>query len=129
MKHWAADLIGMPWKPEFNCWNLMQLTFKMRLDIDLPDEASGVLILSGAAHSTGMRVVDGLAQENDLVLMRCMDGRRHVGMFIQANNKQGVLHNDGRMTEFGPIGCVGFDTLRKLAEAGCKDFQYWRQRK
>jgi hypothetical protein len=126
-RHWAYGLIGLPWSPEFNCWALMRHTFRERLQIELPEEAAGVLILTGAAHTTGLRPHAGLGQADDLVLMRMLDGRRHVGMLIHANGKLGVLHNDGHMTEGGPVGCVGFSTLRELAQHGFGDFQFWRR--
>jgi len=125
--HWAQNLIGLPWSPEQNCWWLVRKIFRDRLQIELPEEAAGVLILAGAAHDTGLRPHEGLGQADDLVLMRFRDGRRHVGVMVQANGKVGVLHNDGYMTPAGPVGCVGFNTLHELTRAGMRDFTFWRR--
>jgi len=127
-KHWAYDLVGTPWTPEFDCWEFARRVFLDRYGIALPEQAAGVLILAGAAHSTGLRPVDGdEGQEGDLVLMRASTGKRHVGVMIHANGKLGVLHNDGHLSPTGPVGCVSFATLRNLREQGCGAFQFWRR--
>lgn len=126
--HWAANHIGRPWLPTYSCWDFVREVFRDRLGIQLPEEAAGVLILAGAAHSTGLRLVAGIAQVDDLVLMKNATGKRHVGIFAQANGKVGVLHNDGHMTPTGPVGCVGFSTLHQLHQQGCGDFNFWRRR-
>lgn len=127
MSHWAAQHIGRPWLPTFDCWEFVREVFRDRLSIELPEEAAGVLILSGAAHSTGLRVARTIGQVDDLVLMRRADGRRHVGMLAMANGRIGVLHNDGHLSDHGPVGCVGFSTLHQLTERGYGQFQFWRR--
>lgn len=127
MSHWAAHYIGRPWLETYRCWDFVREVFRDRLQIELPEEAAGVLILAGAAHATGLRPHEGEAQADDLVLMRSANGQRHVGVIVHANGKLGVLHNDGCMTEHGPVGCVGFNTLRELRESGHGAFQFWRR--
>lgn len=126
--HWANELIGKPWTPDFDCWEFARQVFRDRYAIDLPEQAAGVLILTGAAHATGLRPIDGGdGQEGDLVLMRTNVGKRHVGVMIEADGKLGVLHNDGHMSDDGPVGSVSFSTLRRLREQGCGAFQFWRK--
>lgn len=127
MTHWAASHIGRPWLPEFDCWGFVREVFTDRLGIDLPEVAHGVLVLTEAAHSTGLRVANSIGQVDDLVLMRSDGGKRHVGIMAAANGSIGVLHNDGHMTERGPVGCVGFSTLHELTLRGFSQFQFWRR--
>ncbi len=54
-------------------------------------------------------------------------GERHVGVFVEANGRVGVLHNDGFIGDDGPVGSVCFDTLHALTAAGCSGFEYWRR--
>lgn len=131
MKHWAYDLIGLPWSPERNCWWLVRECCAIRFGVHLPEEAAGVLALTEAAHVSGFRLVTTLAEVDDIVLMKDVRSRRHVGWFAQANGKVGVLHNDGHLGVDGDscVGQVSFDTLHSLAARGMKDFEFWRRTK
>lgn len=126
-QHWAYALIGKPWSLEFDCWEFARQVFREHYAVELPEHAAGVMILAGAAHTTGLRPFEDDGQDGDLVLMRASSGKRHVGIMIRANGKLGVLHNDGHQTPTGPVGCVGFSTLRSLREQGCGAFQFWRR--
>jgi hypothetical protein len=137
MSHWAAEHIGRPWSPEYDCWAFVREVFHDQFGVDLPEHAAGVLILNGARNDTGLRPHDDDGgQEGDLVLMRTSSGKRHVGVMTFANGRLGVVHNDGHIVERFedgvlvaryPVGCVGFTTLKELRETGCGVFQFWRK--
>lgn len=127
MTHWAHQLVGTPWSEQFDCWALVRRVFREQHGIALPEHAAGVLSLSEAAHASGWRPADAPPRAGDVVLMRTMQKRRHVGVLVEVNRKTMVLHNDGRMTKHGPIGQVVLSSLSDLVEQGCNDFEFWRK--
>ena len=126
-RHWASAWIGRPYTEAFRCWDLVRLYFKERHGVEMPEHAAGVLNLRTAAQASGWRPVKSLAAVDDVVVMTDPRGERHVGVFIEADGKVGVLHNDGHLSPTGPVGCVGFNTLHELTQGGCKDFEFWRR--
>ena len=127
MRHWAQDLVGLAWSAEFQCWDMVRRVVEMRHGVVLPEAAHDVLGIKAAARGLGLVPMRGLAQVDDIVLMTKPDGQKHVGYFVEADGRVGVLHNDGHQTPAGPVGCVGFDTLDALTRSGCRGFEYWRR--
>lgn len=127
MKHWASDLVGLRWTPEFNCWQLVRRVFLERFCIAMPEHAAGVLRLTTAAHESGWRPAAAPARADDIVLMRTLSKRRHVGVIVSVNRRTMVLHNDGCMMAAGPVGQVVLTSLAALREQGCRDFEFWRR--
>lgn len=121
--HWAAHYIGRPWTPEFNCLGLVREVFAIRHDMAMPDEATEFL---ERAYCAGWRRVETHARVDDVVLMDTLNGK-HIGVMIEANSRLGVLHNDGHLTERGPVGHVSFTTLATLLETGASGFEFWRR--
>lgn len=130
--HWAAPFIGLEWSPERNCWWLVRAVFKDRYGIELPrlgvgdvHAADGVAKIKAAAEAAGIRQVSGPAKEGDVVLCRDLTGKRHVGVMIEWRGKLQLLHNDGHMSEHGPVGSVIRQPLSEAAQL--TDIELWRR--
>lgn len=123
--HWAAALIGKPWRsaargPQaFDCLGLGDWCCRHHFDEPLPS-------LESVHASRWSRAVDA-PRENDVLLMRNKFGQRHVGWVTRANGRLGVLHADGHETEKGPVGSVVFQTLADATSGGYHDFECWRR--
>jgi cell wall-associated NlpC family hydrolase len=112
--HWASDYIGHPWTPETNCWWLVRDAVKKRLGIDMPEAPTDAI-------KSGWQKVDE-PRDGDILLCRDAFKRRHVGMVIESNGLR-LLHNDGHMTERGPVGSV---QAPKLRDVEVSDVEFWR---
>lgn len=127
MAHWAYPLMSLPYGDgpgHYRCWPLIRQCFQIRFGITLPfvnvdSDANERAILS-AARDFGWRRAEKGPKEDDVVMMRTWDGRRHVGMVIFVNGRLALLH------ALDPEGvCVDdFDVLQWM---GFKDFTYWRR--
>lgn len=135
MKHWAAPLIGRPWRENadgpdaFYCWGLVRYCLWLRLQVRAPLLRDGFVTedIKRAADDLGWRLVTGPMQEDDVVMMTRLDGRRHVGFAVRGNGRLGVLHANGHQTETGPVGCVEFQTLQEIRMEGYGNFEFWRR--
>lgn len=126
-KHWAYPLISQPYGDgpgQYRCWPLIRHAFMLRFGITLPfvnvDSEDNERAVMQAARDYGWKRVEGPAKEDDVVMMRTWDGRRHVGMVIFVNGRLAVLH------AIDPEGvCVDdFDVLQWM---GFGEFAYWRR--
>lgn len=138
-KHWAANLIGTPWRsgargPDaFDCWNLVRHIFWIRHGVEMPEVQIGsdanLAPLFEAARASGWRLVENAApQADDIVLMRGHTGR-HCGYLVEADGRLGVLHADGHQTARGPVGGVVFQSLADATSGGYHNFEFWRLRR
>jgi cell wall-associated NlpC family hydrolase len=141
MTHWAAGLIGAPWRAgasgpgAFDCWGLVRFVFEHRHGIVVPPVVLAVLggtvvdnvaAIKHAARTSGWHAVEGPPQADDVVLMHGIKGR-HVGLMVQANGQLGVLHANGYQSPAGPVGCVVFEPLAGASAGGYGDFEFWRR--
>lgn len=125
--HWSAPLIGKPYEagasgPEsFDCIGLVRYYFRARHSIELPDYKieEGFAALLAFARATGWRPVEGLQQEDDLMLMDGLEGK-HVGVVIYANQALGLLHAQGNNKK-GSVVWQPLSTLNLY-----RNFESWR---
>lgn len=101
-RHWATDYIGRPWLaaacgPEaFNCWTFFAWVQREHFGRHLPsfdfvDAASQVRAFTNDPERRYWQAVSTGA-EGDGVLMRRHRLPSHVGVWIQADGRSGVLH-------------------------------------
>lgn len=126
MKHWAYDLIGEPWTPRRNCWWLVSECIRRRHSVEMPNALAGEPALWAAAFGSGWRRVRGDTHEDDVVLMRGINGR-HVGYITQLGPRLVVLHSNGRHGPWGPTGSVVVQSLHEVACDGYEEFELWRK--
>lgn len=135
--HWAARYINKPWRAgakgprEFSCWGLTQTCCMVRLKVKMPDIATDTdenqfSAIFDAVREGGWKIVDGAPREDDVVLMRNHDGRRHCGYMVRNGRRLGVLHADGHDTPRGPVGSVIFQSLEEATAGGYSDHEFWR---
>jgi len=123
-KHWAFDLIGVPWEPvtrgphAFDCRGLVDWCCRLRFDEALPSLES--------VHASNWHRIDDAPRADDVVLMQGPHGR-HVGFMVEADGRLGVLHADGHQTERGPVGCVSFHGLADATAGGYHHYEFWRR--
>lgn len=109
MKHWARDLVGMPWAPDadgparFSCWGLVRFVFRTQRGIEMPsiqvgDPAelhaeSNVRAIKAASEISGWRRVETkLPLEWDIAVMR-RAGLAHVGVVIKVDGLLRLLES------------------------------------
>jgi cell wall-associated NlpC family hydrolase len=140
MSHWAAELIGRPWKPvaygpdAFFCWGLVHYVFRTRLDIELPMVAVGETLennyqaIKRVQTDAGWRPCEGEPdQEFDIVLMWGPHGR-HVGVMIQMSTGLVLLHAEGYLDDkLRPHGDVRAQRIRDLPRYGYSQIEIWRR--
>lgn len=129
MKHWAASLIGKPYRagatgPEaFDCLGLVRHYFRARHGVELPDydlHKSTAEDLHRFTRATGWRRCAGAPCEEDLLLMMGIEGR-HVGVVTATSEGLGLLHATGK----GDRGCVVWQPLNTLL--GYRHPEVWRK--
>ena len=132
--HWAASLIGEPWTEEHNCWWLVRKVFAERYGIALPPvrvgdlgDVENVAKIKQASQDSGWRPLDEHPADGDIVLMRGMDGARHVGVLVEDGHGLRLLHSVGHMTARGPSGSVVAQRLRDV-EHEYTEIEVWRRR-
>lgn len=127
--HWAADLIGLPYRlgaqgPDaFDCWGLVRFVFATQHDIKMPiieiGENTNARAIKRAAEASGWRPSDaGEPAENDIVLMDRLNGR-HVGTMVRANGALLLLH---AIEQIG-VCAQPLDDLRRV---GFRNIAFWR---
>jgi len=135
-KHWAAEFIGRPWSPTFNCWSLVREVFLVRWGVEMPElgvgevhAADNVALLKAAAEVSGWRPADGPAQDGDIVLCRDLTGKRHVGVMIEQRGCLLLMHNEGYMSlrkgVSVPIGSVLAQLLHEAIQL--TEIELWRR--
>lgn len=128
MKHWAAPLIGAPYKAgasgpcEFDCIGLVRYYFRERHGLELPDYdlAGGTTAeLAAFVRATRARRVGSDLQDEDIVTMENFQGR-HVGVAVRTSEGLGLLHAVGNNTK----GSVVWQPMHTLV---CyRNKQAWR---
>lgn len=130
--HWAAALIGKPYKrgamgPDaYDCWGLVRWVFAQRYGILMPvvnvgdDTLDNVAAIKRASEVSGWQpVADPTAADGDIVLMHGPEGR-HVGVMVRADGLLRLLHCiDGAGVCYQPLADVQL--------AGFSGFVFWRR--
>lgn len=128
MKHWAAPLIGAPYKAgasgpcEFDCIGLVRYYFLVRHGLALPDYELSESTAAGLAafvRATRARRVTGVPQDEDVMTMENFQGR-HVGVAVKTSEGLGLLHAVGNNTK----GSVVWQPLNTLV--AYRNKQVWR---
>lgn len=129
MSHWAASLIGKPYRagavgPDaFDCIGLVRYYFRTQHNLELPDysllEPSPEDLLR-FTRATGWRRAEGAAQDQDLLLMSGLEGR-HIGLVLQSSDGLGLLHATGN-NQRGQVVWQPLDTL-----FGYRNLEIWRR--
>ena len=128
MTHWAAHLIGRPYKSgqsgpdEFDCIGLVRHYFEDRYNLLLPDYhvTDGTTKLLAFARATGWRRVPGQPANDDLMLMDNHIGR-HIGVVVECSEGLGLLHAQGDDIR-GSVVWQPLDTL-----FGYRNKEFWRK--
>lgn len=121
-KHWAASLIGKPYRagssgPDgFDCVGLVRYYFKERHGLQLPDYHvhEAAVGLAGFVKATGWRRHFDAPQDEDVLLMRSLQGR-HVGVVVRTPDGLGLLHAEGN-DRSGSVRWQPLDTLALYTE-------------
>lgn len=124
-RHWAADLIGLPWEPgargpnAYDCWGLVWHVLNHIHGWPVPDV---LLDVPEAARPMGWRPIPATAPlaAGDVLLMRNPEGGRHVGVIVMADAAAGCLHC---VQGWG----VRHDSPLALREQLFTDFEGWRR--
>ena len=127
MKHWATPLINKPYKsgacgPDaFDCIGLVRFYFAERHGIALPDYhlMDKTADLRAFVKATGWKRVQGIAQDDDVMLMENWLGR-HVGVIVRTSEGLGLLHAEGS-DRLGSVKWQPLDTL-----ASYRNKELWR---
>jgi hypothetical protein len=134
--HWAAHLVGEPWTPERNCWWLVCEFFRLRCGLAMPHVSVGdlsdhaldnVAAIKRTASSSGWRRIEGEPREDDVLVMTSPFHRRHVGVVVFADGALRMLHNEGRDTSRGPVGCVVAQPIEDALRDVCGPVEIWRR--
>jgi len=135
--HWSAQYVGEPWRPEFNCWDLVCAVQgawfnrpMLRLDIGSAEPtAENWQSLRTTMAGSIWKVLEGrgleAAAEGDILLMRGPDGP-HVGVVVANGSVSSLLHNLGGMLDGEPRGSVRIDPLASISRLGYGRFEVWR---
>jgi cell wall-associated NlpC family hydrolase len=127
MKHWAAGLVGKPYRAgcagpdEFDCVGLVRYYFRARHGLELPDYHLDVgASLAEFVRATRWRRTQGRPQEDDVLLLTGPAGR-HVGVMVANSEGLGLLHAVGT-SGFGHVVWQPLPTL-----VGYTNPELWRQ--
>lgn len=130
MTHWAIQYIGLPWAfgqagpHAYDCWNFVRLVYNRHFNIDLPvveytaDWKDSAKKLQDPEARREWRKVDK-PQEGDAVMMARSRYPIHIGLWINANGTQGVLHCLER------VG-VHFTSQNLIRSSGWGSLEYYR---
>lgn len=138
--HWAAELIGKPWRSRasgphaFDCWGLVRHVLRLRHGLEVPDVLGGLSdaaidvasAIKRHAQAGGWHRMPEPMADGDVVLMQGPRGR-HVGIAVRADGRLHVLHADGHDTPRGPVGCVVAQSLADAVAGGYHSFELWRR--
>lgn len=105
MTHWAAKYVGKQWdalgdgESTFNCWTFVQHVQRSHYGRELPDVAINAaenLAVARACIETSQDTAAwqqvATPRDGDCVLMARSRNPVHVGVWVQAGAKAGVLH-------------------------------------
>ena len=139
-QHWASALVNKSWAPgaegpdTFDCWGLVRFVFRTRLGIEMPPLTIGidqpseenVTAIKEASTVSGWRKADGPEREKDIILMRNLEGNRHVGTVIRVLGSLYILHAHGSIKDGIVEGAVILSRPQDLYMMGYSRFEYWR---
>lgn len=102
MSHWATPYVGKRWAygglgpDEYDCWNFVREVQKKRFSVDVPvitytDQRDVFHHLQHNPELDRWRQVTSPI-EGDIVMMARAKIPAHVGIWISANGKEGILH-------------------------------------
>lgn len=123
--HWATNLIGKPWRPEWHCWGLVRQVYREQLSVELPEfptvdprnvEAFGRAIHAGALSADWAQI--GAPEEFAVVAMSRKNLFHHVGIWTEADGGLIVHAQDG--------SCTVADSLPYLRQNGWKRIGFFR---
>jgi hypothetical protein len=86
-----------------------------------------VAAIKRTAATSGWRRVDGQPREDDVLVMTSPFHRRHVGVVTFADGALRLLHNEGRDTPRGPVGCVVAPPIDEALRDICGPIEIWRR--
>ncbi len=104
MTHWVAKYVGRQWDPigdgdsTFNCWTFVQHIQRHYYKRELPDVPANAIQNTAVARaiadeSSSVRWLQvSTPQEGDCVLLARSAVPVHVGVWVRAGVKSGVLH-------------------------------------
>ena len=105
-------LVGMPYRPDFNCAHFVEYAMRELFGRDVRLPGGGPRDPSSAAADYGLAPTDA-PKDGDLVLMFEFGRKRadHVGLYFHLAHEGWVLHNNARtgsvfhrIREFGALG-------------------------
>jgi cell wall-associated NlpC family hydrolase len=128
MTHWAAHLIGKPWQAgqdgphAFDCRGLVRHVYRTRLGRDVtalaPELQGDAKATIAAAHSDGLRRVQGAPREYDIAVMQGATGP-HVGVFVADGDRLLLLHAaSARLPDGRVLGAVVAEPLAAALRRG-----------
>lgn len=96
---WVGDYIGLPYKDKgrstdgYDCWGLVKLIYKERLDIELPSyteyydnskdsESLGPLVLKEKEKENWKEITKLDIQTYDVVILRVRNQPMHIGVIV-----------------------------------------------
>lgn len=131
MTHWAIQYIGLPWKygaqgpTEFDCWGFVRHVEREHFGVDVPlidyDDDWHVAARHLKEHPERVNWERmERPREGDLVMMARGRLPIHIGVYITANGKPGILHC------LQGAGVV-FNEMKSLRSAGWGALQYYRR--
>lgn len=130
MTHWATEYIGLPWEygargpRAYDCWNFVCVVMKNNFSIQMPNVEyepnwkDAAYKLNTAENRKNWREVPKPV-EGDITFMGRSRYPVHIGIWINANGSQGVLHCMDR------IG-VHFTTQNMLVASGWGLLEHYR---
>jgi hypothetical protein len=128
--HWSTLLVGLPWQPNFACWDLVRVVQleqfgRVMPAYDLADERAPEQLRSVVQASGWQRLEHYRSQEGDVLLMRGPDGL-HIGIVVWVDARCQLLHNLGGMVRGVAQGSVRIDPVADLGRLGYGRFELWR---
>lgn len=130
--HWAADYIGLGWEYgatgplSYDCWNFVREVQESRFNVQLPviqyrkDWMQATEEMQHHPEHQNWMQVDS-PEEGDIVMMARNRLPLHIGVWIKANMKQGVLH-------CAEPGGVTFQTRSELQMMGWGNLKFFRHK-
>jgi len=100
--HWASEYIGIQWEygargpDSYDCWNFVREVQSKKFNVDVPiieyvDQRDVFYQLQHNAELDRWKQVESPI-EGDIVMMARAKIPAHVGIWINANNDEGILH-------------------------------------
>lgn len=130
---WINALIGEPWTPQRNCWDLVQRVQREQFGREMPaldiggqpTRAQWQVLRELLSPTTHWRPVPQPARAGDVLVVQGIAGA-HVGVFVDPKR---VLHKAGGLEKDGKAsGATCLQDLRDLLATGYSRPEIWRHR-